>query len=86
MPDRLHERDSLHSIAVTVGQVDAEGRAPVMDDEGDPLAHIQGLEQSVEVSAVLDEAIRASAAVRQLGGVTHAKQVGGNAEIGRAHV
>jgi len=32
-----------------------------MDDEGDPLAHIEGLEQGVEVSAVLDEAIRAGA-------------------------
>src|SRR5437879_4284473 len=30
-----------------------------MDDEGDPLVHIQGLEQGVEVAAVLDEAIRA---------------------------
>jgi hypothetical protein len=29
-----------------------------MDDEGDPLVHTQGLEQSVEVEAVLDEAIR----------------------------
>jgi hypothetical protein len=31
-----------------------------MDDEGDPLAHIQVLEQGVEVAAVLDEAIRFS--------------------------
>jgi len=29
-----------------------------MDDEGDPLAYIQGLEQGVEVAAVFDEAIR----------------------------
>ena len=28
-----------------------------MDDEGDSLAHIQGLEQGVQVAAVLDEAI-----------------------------
>src|SRR5213078_4605141 len=50
--------------------------APVMDDEGDPLVHIQGLEQGVEVAAVLDEAIRAGATVRQLVGVAHADQVG----------
>jgi hypothetical protein len=42
---------------VAVGPVEAEGRAPVMDDEGDPLVDIQGLEQGVEVAAVLDEAI-----------------------------
>jgi hypothetical protein len=50
-----------------------------MDDEGDPLVHIQGLEQGVEVAAVLDEAIRAGATVRQLVGVAHADQVGGDA-------
>jgi hypothetical protein len=50
-----------------------------MDDQGDPLAHIQGLEQGVEVATVLDEAIRAGATVRQLVGVAHADQVGGDA-------
>src|SRR5882762_9374429 len=64
---------------MAVGPVEAEGRAPVMDDERDPLAHIQGLEQGVEVAAVLDEAIRAEATVRQLVGVAHADQVGGYA-------
>jgi hypothetical protein len=46
-----------------------------MGDEGDPLALIQGLKQGVEVAAVLDEAIRAKANVRQLVGVAHADQV-----------
>src|SRR5258705_8332069 len=50
-----------------------------MDDQGDPLAHIQGLEQGVEVATVLDEAIRVAATVRQLLGVAHADQVGGDA-------
>src|SRR5215471_19147752 len=50
-----------------------------MDDEGDPLVHTQGLEQGVEVAAVLDEAIRAGATGRQLVGVAHADQVGGDA-------
>src|SRR6266853_4015141 len=63
---------------LAVGPVKAESRASVMDDEGDPLAHIQGLEQGVEVAAVLDEAIRAGATVRQLVGVAHADQVGGD--------
>src|SRR5262252_4972306 len=64
--DRLHVRDTLHGVAVAVGPVEAEGRTPVMDDEGDPLVHIKGLEQGVEVTAVLDEAIRAGATIRQL--------------------
>ena len=50
-----------------------------MDDEGDSLAHIQGLEQGVEVAAVLDEAIRTGTTVRQLVGIAHADQVGGDA-------
>jgi hypothetical protein len=44
---------------MAVGPVEAEGRAPVVDNEGDPLAHIQGFEQGVEVAAVLDERTRA---------------------------
>src|SRR5215471_17683439 len=55
--DRLHERDSLHGLAVAVGPVEAEGRTPVVEDESDLLVHIQSLEQGVEVPAVLDEAI-----------------------------
>jgi hypothetical protein len=50
-----------------------------MNDEGDPLVQIQGLEQGVEVAAMLDEAIGAGATVRQLVGVAHADQVGGDA-------
>jgi hypothetical protein len=49
-----------------------------MDDQGDPLVHIQGLEQGVEVAAVLDEAIRVAATIRQLLGVAHADQVRGD--------
>jgi hypothetical protein len=41
--------------------------------------HIQGLEQGVEVAAVLDEAIRGEATVGQLVGVAHADQVGRDA-------
>ena len=54
-------------------------RTPVMDDQGYALAHIESLEQGVEVAALLDEAIRAGATVRQLVGVTHADQVRGDA-------
>src|SRR5262249_60666639 len=77
--DRLHERDALHGLAVAVGPIEAQGGAPVMDDEGDPLAHIQGLEQGVEVAAVFDEAKRARATVRQLVGVAPPHHVGGEA-------
>ena len=50
-----------------------------MDDEGDPLVHIEGLKQGVEVAAVQGEAIRAGTTVGQLVGVAHADQVGGDA-------
>jgi hypothetical protein len=50
-----------------------------MYDEGDPLVQIQGLEQGIQVAAVLDEAIGAGATVRQLVGVAHADKVGGDA-------
>src|SRR5215469_12778997 len=77
--DRLHIRDTLYSLAVAVAPVEAEGRTPVMDNEGDPLVYIQVLEQGVEVATVFDEAIRSGAAVRQLVGVAHADQVRGDA-------
>src|SRR5262249_11453929 len=38
--DRLHVRDTLYGLAVAIGPVEAEGRAPVMNDEGNPLVHI----------------------------------------------
>jgi hypothetical protein len=50
-----------------------------MDDERDPLVHFKSVEQGVEVATVLDEAIRAGTTVRQLVGVAHADQVGGDA-------
>jgi hypothetical protein len=49
-----------------------------MDDQRDALAHIQSREQSVEITAVLDEPIRAGPTVRQLVGITHADQVRGD--------
>ena len=50
-----------------------------MDDQSHALGHLQRLEQSFEVTAVLDETIGITPAVRQLFGVTHADQVGGDA-------
>src|SRR5215467_13346226 len=41
--------------------------------------HIQSVEQGIEVAAVLDEAVRAGATVRELVRVAHADQVGGDA-------
>ena len=77
--DRFHERDFPNGLAMTVRPVEAKGRAPVMDNESDPLVYIQRLEQGIEVVAVLDEAIRAGATVRQLVGIAHADQVGRDA-------
>src|SRR5215470_16232709 len=53
----VSERNAFHGLAVAIGPVEAEGRAPVMNNQGDPFTHIQGLEQGVEVFALLDEAI-----------------------------
>src|SRR6516165_4886097 len=47
-----------------------------MDDESHPHAHIQSLEQSVEIAALFDETVRAGATVRQLVRVSHADQIG----------
>src|SRR5262249_706803 len=55
--DGLHVCDSLYGLAVSVGPVEAESRAPVMHNQGDPVAHIKGLEKRIEVAAVFDEAI-----------------------------
>src|SRR5262249_20746235 len=74
--DRFHICDTLHGFTMAVGPVKAEGRAPVMNNQGDPLAHIQGLEKGVEKAAVIDEAIRAGATARQLAGGTPTDQVG----------
>src|SRR5262249_31670951 len=49
------------------------------------LVHIQGLEQGVEVAAVLDEAIRAGATVGELVGDAHTAQVGGEAPASWLH-
>ena len=59
--DRFHECDTLDSSTMPIGPVEAESRTPVMDDEGDPIVHIEGLEQSVEVAAVFDEAVELGA-------------------------
>jgi hypothetical protein len=47
-----------------------------MDDESDTLVDIEGLDQGLEVAAMLDKAIRAGAAVRKLVGIAHADPVG----------
>jgi hypothetical protein len=59
---------------------------PSQDYQGDPLTHIQSLKQSVEVATVLNEPVRAGSAVRQLVGVAHADQVGGDAAAERLQV
>ena len=55
--DRLHVRDSFHDLAMTVGPIEAEGRTPIVDDQCDPLTHIEGFEEGVEITAMFDEAI-----------------------------
>ena len=76
---RLHIRDALHGISVVIGPVEAESRSPVMDDQGDTLAQIQGFEQGIEITPQLNEPIRARPAAGQLVGIPHADVVGRNA-------
>jgi hypothetical protein len=64
--DRLHVGYTLHGLAVAVGPVEAEGRTPVVDDEGGPLAHIQSVEQGVKVAAVLARWLLRRSRVRSL--------------------
>ena len=61
---------------MTIRPVEAKGLAPIVDDESDPLTHVEGLEQCVEETTVLDEAIRTGATVRQLIRVAHTDQGG----------
>src|SRR5258707_10752398 len=72
----LHVCKTLHRVAVAVSPVEAEGRSPVVDDEGDPLMHTECREQGVDVAAVLNKGVRAGAAGRELVGVAHADEVG----------
>src|SRR5258706_15620359 len=67
---------TLPRVAVAVSPVEAEGRSPVVDDEGDPFMHTECREQGVEVAAVLNKGVRAGAAGRELVGVAHADEVG----------
>ena len=47
--DRLHVGDAAHGVAVAVGPVEAERRAPVVDDQRHALAHAERVEQRIEV-------------------------------------
>src|SRR5262245_51746138 len=64
---------------MAVHPVEAQGRAPVVDDERDPLADAELLEERVEMAAVLDEAIRVRAARDELVGVAHPDEIGRDA-------
>ncbi len=61
------------------GPVEAQGRSPVVDDEHDVLAQIEGLEQAVEILPMMDEAVGAGADFVELVGVALADQIRGDA-------
>src|SRR5262249_43552867 len=47
----------------SVRPVEAQARAPVVEDKGDALANAQSLKQRFEIATMLDEPIRAGPAV-----------------------
>jgi hypothetical protein len=69
---------------VTSGPVEAECRAPVVNDQCDPVAQVENIEQCIEVLAVFGECVAVGPGVFDLVGVAVADQVRGDeaAEVG----
>src|SRR6476660_2159754 len=82
----LHVGDRLHRGLVPVRPVEPERRAPVVQDQRHAVAHVEGLEERVEVCAVLDEPVGVRPAVGQLPGVPHPHEVRGDAPAEAAQV
>src|SRR6516165_12580544 len=61
--DRFHECDPFYRVAMPVRPVEAQARAPVVEDKGNALANAQSLKQRFEIATMLDEPIRAGPAV-----------------------
>jgi hypothetical protein len=57
-----------------------------VDHKRDPVGDAQRFEEPVEVAAVLDKAVAVGARRRELLGIAHADQVGGEAAVERREV
>lgn len=77
--ERLEVGDPADGAGVTAGPVDRQHPAPVVADEGDPLADPEGVEQAVGKAAVLDEPVAPRPGAGQLVRRAHADQVRGEA-------
>jgi len=51
---------------VAAGPVEAEGGAPIVDDQGDAVAELELSEQTVQILAVLNEAVGVGSGVVEL--------------------
>ena len=71
--DGLHERDSLHTVGVLLGIVEAEARSPVVEDQNE-VAESKGFDERVEVLSVIEE----PAVEIRLPRKAHTDQVDGN--------
>ena len=74
--DRLHVGDAPDTVAVMIGPVEAECRAPVVHHEQDRLRWTDhGIDEGREIVAVGDEAIGVGTRIRQFAGIAHANQI-----------
>ena len=64
---------------MTVGPVETQHRAPVVEHERDALTHRESLEQGIEKGALLRQPVALGAAGCQPAGIAHADQVGRDA-------
>lgn len=64
---------------MSVGPVEAETAAPVVDNKSGPITEIELVEETVEVFAMLNEPITVGAGVIEGLGVAHSDQVGSDA-------
>ena len=76
--DAFHVGNALHALAVRVGPVEAERRAPVVEHEDDAVAEGQRIPQCVQVLALFGEGVALRTRRFELGGVAHADQVAGD--------
>src|SRR5712671_4311939 len=64
---------------MTASPIEAEGGAPVMDDQGDVLKQAQLFEPRIEIPPMFEQRVAARAGIWKLVGIAHADQVRGKA-------
>jgi hypothetical protein len=75
--DRLHIGDTADTIAVMVGPVEAECRAPIVHHKHDGFRRPDdSVDEGCKIFAVGREAVGFRAGIWQFGGIAHADQIG----------